>query len=117
MKPRLTLAVPTFNRAGYLRETLKCLLGQVYENFDIMVSDNGSSDETPKIISSFMASDRRVRGRRNESTVPSHVHFSQCLEAARGEYFILLCDDDWISSGFVSELVTIALQYTDVNVV
>jgi glycosyltransferase involved in cell wall biosynthesis len=115
--PLVTLAVATLNRPGYLGETLSSVLAQDYTNLDILVSDNGSSDETPSLVAKLIKDDPRARFRRNSTTVPIHEHFTQCLKAARGEFFILLCDDDLISPNFVSELVHVATRHDDVNLV
>jgi glycosyltransferase involved in cell wall biosynthesis len=117
MYPLVTLAVPTLDRADYLRETLSSVLAQNYPNLDILVSDNGSRDETSALVQTLIKNDCRARFRRNETTVPQHEHFTQCVQAARGEFFILLCDDDLINPSFVSELVGVATRHTDINVV
>jgi glycosyltransferase involved in cell wall biosynthesis len=117
MKPLVTLAITTLNRTTYLSETLASALAQDYANLDILVSDNGSHDDTLRVAKSLINSDPRVRFRHNDITVPLHEHFTQCLQEARGQYFILLHDDDRINSNFVSELVGVAMCYPDVNVV
>lgn len=117
MNPLVTLAVATLNRPGYFCETLSSVLAQDYTNLDILVSDNGSRDETPLLASKLIKCDPRARFRRNDTTVPIHEHFTQCLQAARGEFFILLCDDDLISPNFVSELVGVVTRHDDVNLV
>jgi glycosyltransferase involved in cell wall biosynthesis len=117
MSPLVTLAITTLNRPRFLRETLACALAQDYADLEILVSDNGSTDTTPLLTKSLVQSDPRVRLRRNETTVPLHEHFTQCIEAARGEYFVLLHDDDRINSRFVSEVVGVATRHPDVNVV
>jgi glycosyltransferase involved in cell wall biosynthesis len=115
--PLVTLAVTTFNRPDYLRETLSSVLAQDYPNLEILVSDNGSSDETPVLARALINNDGRARFRRNDTTVPLHQHFTQCVHAARGEFFILLCDDDRIDSRFVSELVAVTTRHPELNVV
>jgi len=117
MNPLVTLVVPTLNRPGYLRETLLCVLMQDYPNLEIIVSDNGSHDETPTVAQMMIKGDPRARFRSNRETVSQQDHFTQCLQAAHGEYFILVCDDDRINPSFVSELVRVAARYPDVNVV
>lgn len=117
MIPLVTLAITTLNRPRFLHETLASALAQDYANLDILVSDNGSTDATPLLTKALVNSDARVRLRRNETTVPLHEHFTQCVEAARGEYFVLLHDDDRINSCFVSEVVGVATRHPDVNVV
>jgi glycosyltransferase involved in cell wall biosynthesis len=117
MNPLVTLSVATLNRPGYFCETLSSALAQDYTNLDILVSDNGSRDETPLLAAKLIKNDRRARFRRNDTTVPIHEHFTQCLQSARGEFFILLCDDDLVSPNFVSELVGVATRHGDVNLV
>ena len=117
MMPSVTLAVATLNRPDYLQETLSSVMAQDYPNLDILVSDNGSRDETPALAQSLLKDERRARFRRNHTTAPQHAHFTQCLREARGEFFILLSDDDWISPNFVSALVSVATRYPDVTVV
>ncbi|PYX56625.1 MAG: hypothetical protein DMG76_14310 [Acidobacteria bacterium] len=117
MYPQVTLAVTTLNRTEYLRETLSAALAQDYPNLEILVSDNGSSDDTPAVALTLVGNDPRARFRRNDTTVPQHEHFTQCVLAARGEYFILLCDDDVINPTFVSEMVTVATRHSNVGVV
>lgn len=104
MKPSVTLTIPTKNRLPFLRQTLQDALDQDYENLEILVSDNGSSDETQKVVETMARENPRLRYRRNPSTVPIITHFNQCLEAATGELFVLVSDDDRINRSFVSAL-------------
>jgi glycosyltransferase involved in cell wall biosynthesis len=117
MKPLVTLAVPTFNRTTYLREALTSVLAQDYPNLDILISDNGSHNQTPEVARSFVNGDPRVRFRRNELTLPIYDHFNQLIRAARGEFFLVVCDDDIVNPTFVSELVGVATRHAGINVV
>lgn len=117
MNPMVTLVIPTLNGADLIEETVASALSQDYPNLDIVISDNGSKDETPALLRSLTNGDRRVRLRRNDATVPIQVHFNQCVESARGEFMIMLDDDDTISPNFVSALVAVASRYHDVDVV
>lgn len=105
MKPSVTLAIPTSNRLAYLRETLNDALVQDYGNLEILVSDNGSDDETPSFLRSLTRSNSRIRCRRNPTRLPVSDHFNQCLAAAQGDFFVLVSDDDRINAGFISALV------------
>jgi glycosyltransferase involved in cell wall biosynthesis len=114
--PLVTLVVPTLNRPRYLREALGCVLAQDYPNLEILISDNGSHDDTPALARALASGDPRVRFRRNAVTVPVYEHFTQCVQAARGTFFVLVCDDDRINPGFVSELVGVTMRHPGVNV-
>jgi glycosyltransferase involved in cell wall biosynthesis len=117
MKPLVTLAVPIYNRTTYLREALASVLAQDYPNLDILVSDNGSHNETADVARSFVNGDPRVRFRRNDVTVPIFDHFNQLIQEARGEFIMIVCDDDLVNSSCVSEMVAVAMRDAHINVV
>ena len=96
----VTIAIPTYNRAdGYLREALASALNQTYQNIEIIVSDNCSTDNTKAFIKSF--SDPRLKYFRHNQNIGANNNFNYCLEQARGDYFVLLHDDDLIDEDFV----------------
>jgi len=117
MQPLVTIIVPTLNRTKYLRESLKAVLGQDYPNLAILVSDNGSTDDTPVVARALTSGDSRVRFRRNEATVPIYEHFNQCLRAVRGEWYLIACDDDAISLNCVSECMAVVHRHPSMHVV
>ena len=107
-KPFVTIAIPTYNRAGgYLREALGSALAQDYESLEIVVVDNASTDSTGAYVKSVI--DERVRYVRNETNLGVTGNFNACLKHARGEYVLLLHDDDCIDSDFVTCCIS-ALQ-------
>jgi glycosyltransferase involved in cell wall biosynthesis len=67
------------------------------------VSDNASGDETPQVVAKFSAP--HLRFRQNPQTVDLYTHVNQCLEEARGDYFVIISDDDLVNATFVEELV------------
>ncbi len=100
-RPFVTIAIPTYNRSdGYLREALESALAQDYEALEIVVVDNASTDSTGAYVSSV--ADERLRYIRNETNLGVNGNFNACLEHARGEYFLLLHDDDRIDPDFVT---------------
>ncbi|MEX2534104.1 MAG: glycosyltransferase family 2 protein [Trueperaceae bacterium] len=103
-RPLVTIGIPTYNRAdGYLRQALDSALGQTYPNCEIVVSDNCSSDDTSSLVRS--KADERLRYFRHERNIGANNNFNFCLEQARGEYFLLLHDDDLIDPDFVESCI------------
>jgi glycosyltransferase involved in cell wall biosynthesis len=99
--PLVTIAIPTYNRsAGYLREALGSALAQDYGALEIVVVDNASTDATPEYVRSIV--DERLRYVRNEQNLGVNGNFNACLQHARGDYFLLLHDDDRIDPDFVT---------------
>jgi glycosyltransferase involved in cell wall biosynthesis len=97
-KPALTIAIPTVNRARLVARAVESALAQTAENIEILVSDNGSADDTPAVLARFH--DSRLRHFRHEHTVSAKAHGNFLLEQARGEYFLGLSDDDYIDANF-----------------
>ena len=99
--PLVTIGMPTYNRAnGYLREALESALAQSYPNLEIVVSDNGSTDNTESVVRSY--ADPRIRFFRQQPPVTPNDNFNFCLQQANGAYFLMLHDDDKIDPDFVS---------------
>ena len=100
-RPLVTVAIPTYNRAdGYLRVALESALAQDYAPLEIIVSDNCSTDRTEELVTGH--GDARVRYIRQAQALRPNDNFNFCLNQARGEYFLLLHDDDLIDPDFVA---------------
>lgn len=94
--PKISILIPTYNRAHYLPACLDSVLEQEYQNFEVVVSDNHSTDNTPAVMKKYL-SDSRVRYYRNEINLGVIENWKKLLyEYATGEYGKLLCDDDYL---------------------
>ena len=92
--PLVTLGLPVYNGEEYLRESLDGLLAQTFKDFELVISDNASTDATPEIIREYAASDPRIRYIRqavNQGAVPNH---NLLVREARGKYFKWAAHDD-----------------------
>ena len=114
--PLVTIGIPTYNRAnGYLREALVSALAQTYPNLEIVVSDNGSTDNTESVVRSY--ADSRVRFFRQQPPVAPNDNFNFCLQQANGAYFLLLHDDDKIDPDFVETCLNAANHDTRFGII
>jgi len=102
--PRVSVGVPTYNGGTYLEACLTCLTNQTFEDLEIVVSDNASTDETSDIASHFAASDSRVVHIRAEKTIPAIDNFNLVLNATSSPYFLWRADDDLSSLNYVEAL-------------
>jgi len=99
--PLVTIGIPTYNRANAtLSLALKSACNQDYPNLEIIVSDNCSVDNTEEIVKSFK--DKTIKYIRQKTNIGPNNNYNACLNAAKGDYFILLHDDDLIDDDFVS---------------
>jgi len=89
---RVSVVLPAFNRARYLREAIESILAQTYRDFELIVVDDASTDATPEILSAF--SDERVIIIRNEQNLGAARSRNVALARASGEFIALMDSDD-----------------------
>lgn len=88
----LTIALLTYNRAQYLKESLQAIIDQTYRDFELLVLDNGSTDDTPHVVLSFK--DERLRYVRNPPGYTAMFNFLSAVRIARGDRILVTHDDD-----------------------
>ena len=98
--PFFTIGIPTYNRAQYLRSALESALRQSYPHFEVIVSDNASTDETPDVVREF--GDARVSYFRQESNIGGIQNTNWLIERAEGDYFVPHQDDDLLHKDFLT---------------
>ena len=92
--PRLTLGLPVYNGERYLAASLDALLAQTFTDFELIISDNGSTDRTAEIASHYEAIDPRLRYVRHTQNRGSTFNHNFVMEQTRGEFFKWVSDDD-----------------------
>ena len=92
--PRLTVGLPVYNGERYLAESIDSLLGQSYDDFELIISDNASTDDTPNICERYAKQDSRIRYYRQPRNVGLAPNHNFCAEQARGELFKWAAADD-----------------------
>lgn len=96
--PTVSVLITTFNRSRMLRRAIDSVLMQDFDDFELVIIDDCSSDDTPAVVQSY--SDPRIRYIRNEKNVGAkegdRAHMRRFVyELMRGTYFVYLCDDDY----------------------
>jgi Glycosyl transferase family 2 len=102
--PRITIAVPVFNGATLLSEGLADLQRQTHRDFEAVVFDNGSSDQTNAIAQGFADADKRFSVVRRPAVVPAIENFAAALDACDCEYFAWRAYDDLSAPNFIETL-------------
>lgn len=103
--PRVSLGVPVYNAERYLEGLFECLLAQDYQDFEIVVSDNASTDRTQEICRRYAAWDGRIRYYRNAENLGLAPNFNRCFELARGEFFKWTPFDDEYAPDYLRQCV------------
>lgn len=101
---KVSVIVPTYNRADLLRETIDSILNQTFKDFELIIVDNYSTDDTEKVIKSYK--DKRIRYFKNHNNGIVAVNRNFAIKKSKGEY-IALCDDDdlWLPQKLEKQLL------------
>lgn len=104
--PRVSVCIPTFNGADYIYQAINSIFDQRYQDIEIVVVDNCSTDKTTAIVNDLSL---RARGCihlfKNEKNLGLAGNLNKCLEHARGEYIKFLCVDDLLLPGCLEQMV------------
>ena len=112
--PRLTIGLPVYNGEKYLAESFEALLGQTYEDFELIISDNASADGTADICRRYENMDSRVRYLRQERNIGASPNHDFLLRQARGELFKWAASDDLYARDLIKRCVEALDEYPDV---
>ena len=92
--PRLSIGLPVYNGENHIAESIEALLGQSYGDFELIISDNASTDSTPEICRGYRRQDSRIRYIRQPRDIGRVPNHNFLIEQARGELFKwAACDD------------------------
>jgi len=90
--PRISVILPVYNGAKYLREAVDSILNQTYSDFEFIIIDDGSSDETPQILDSY--NDKRIVRKTNPANMGLAASLNLGIEMAQGEFIAIMHADD-----------------------
>lgn len=96
--PLVSILIPVYNRQNLVATALESAIAQTYENIEVVVVDNCSTDHTYDVITSFAARDGRVRCYRNSENIGPVPNWIKCLEYSRGDFVKILFSDDWLDT-------------------
>ena len=99
----VSILIPTYNRAEHLRAAISSAIQQTYDDLEILVLDDASTDATPRVVDSF--DDPRIEDIRHEENLGPNRNWRSGIRAAEGEFFCFLPDDDVFDPPFVERLV------------
>ena len=90
--PVVTVLMPVYNGAAYLREAMDSILHQTYHDFEFLIINDGSTDESENIIHSYQ--DSRIRYLKNETNIRLIATLNKGLKEASGKYIVRMDADD-----------------------
>jgi GT2 family glycosyltransferase len=90
--PAVSVCIPVYNTERFVGDAVRSALSQTYQDFEVIIVDNASTDTTPQILASF--TDPRIRVFRNDENIGAAANFNRAVSFARGRYLKVLCADD-----------------------
>ena len=110
-KPLVSIVIPTFNRAEFLKTAIDSVLSQTYSNFELLILDNNSTDHTQFVISSY--SDSRIKSIRHLANIGGVSNWLYGMQWTKGEFFSVLGDDDFYRPDFIERRISTFVDFPD----
>ena len=114
---KVSILIPTYNRAKIIHETMISAVNQTYKNTEVIVIDNKSTDNSFEIISDFAKSHLNIKAYQNEENIGPVRNWRKCLDYATGEYVKILWSDDLIAPDFIEKTMPYLIDHEDVGFV
>jgi len=109
-RPLVSIGLPVYNGEQFLKQTLDSLLGQTYENLELIISDNASTDGTGEICREYARRDRRVRYHRNGVNCGAVANMNAVFAFTSGDYFMWASDEDYWAPAYVSSCMDVLVN-------
>ena len=110
--PKVSVLIPVYNGGRHLAECLDSILAQNFQDLEILIADDGSSDNSAEIIKTFAARDVRIRWWKNPRNLGLAGNSNACLHEARGEYVKFVHQDDKLLSSSAILLMVVCWRWT-----
>lgn len=114
--PLVSVLIPTFNKGEYIEEAIESVLLQTYGDFELIIVDDCSMDNTASIVKKFLA-DKRVKFFQNDENLGIGGNWNKALSYATGKYIKYLMADDKFENKLLEKYVEVMEKYPDVSLV
>jgi glycosyltransferase involved in cell wall biosynthesis len=111
---RVSIGMPVYNASAYLRTALDAVLAQTFKDFELVVADNASTDNSASICEEYAARDPRIRFHRNPVNIGANGNFTYTLKLARCKYFNWISSNDYIAPTYLEKAVAELDAHPDV---
>lgn len=105
--PFVSIGMPVFNGEKYIHEAIDSLINQIHQNFELIISDNASTDKTEIICQKYALKDSRIRYIKQPRNIGALANFKYVLDGANGKYFMWAAADDVWSANWISSLLSV----------
>ena len=105
--PRVSIGLPVYNGSRFLKTTIEAILNQSFQNFELIIADNASTDMTEEICREYAAQDKRIRYHRNQENIGAAPNYNLVFQLSRGEYFKWAAHDDIFAPEFLEKCIEV----------
>ncbi|HTE24832.1 glycosyltransferase family 2 protein [Flavitalea sp.] len=116
MSPKVSILIPTYNYAHYIGEAIESALNQTYTDFELIIIDDQSKDNTDEVVAGYLT-DPRIKYYKNKINLGLAANFNEALKYASGEYIKYLLADDLFHPTLLEKMVPVMDQYPNVSLV
>lgn len=107
MAKKISVCIPVYNGAKYIRETVDSVLSQNVAELELLIQDNASTDSTLRVLREFSDKDSRVKVFASDATIGMAANWNKIISRAGGEFVMLLSADDLLAPDFLSKCLKI----------
>ncbi|MEM7163992.1 MAG: glycosyltransferase family 2 protein [Planctomycetota bacterium] len=111
--PKVSLGLPVYNGEAFVEQAIRSALAQTFEDFELIICDNASTDSTSEICEYFAGIDSRIQYHRNPENIGAAPNFNLALELAKGEYFKWVAHDDVLEPEYLEQTVAVLEENAD----
>ena len=105
--PKVSIGLPVYNGEPFLSETIDAILAQTFKDFELIICDNASTDDTERICRRYAARDKRISYYRQHHNIGAAGNFNRVFNLSSGEYFKWAAHDDLIAPEYLARCVEI----------
>jgi glycosyltransferase involved in cell wall biosynthesis len=105
LNPKVSICIPTYRGDAHLGKAIESVLAQDYEDYELIIIDDNSPDQTACVVASYQ--DHRIRYTKNTTNLGPEGNWNRCLEEAKGQYFKLLPQDDVLEPSCLRQQVAV----------
>jgi len=116
-KAILTIGLPVYNGEKYLAEAIESILAQTFTNFNLIVSDNASTDKTEEICASYIKKDARIKYIKNDKNYGAAYNHNKVFEMSSTKYFKWIACDDIHSPTFIEKCINVLENHSEIVLV
>jgi glycosyltransferase involved in cell wall biosynthesis len=109
--PRVSIGLPVYNGERHVKDAIQSILGQTFTDFELIISDNASTDSTERICREFAEQDQRIRYSRNPYNLGAAANYNRVFALSTGKYFKWAAHDDMCAPEYLAKCVDVLERY------